>query len=57
MNKALNEISHFNEYDYVITNDDFEESLLNLRSIILANRAKLSKQENTINTLFSLNKA
>lgn len=57
MKKALNEISHFNEYDYVITNDDFEESLLNLRSIILANRAKLDKQEKNINTLFNLNKA
>ena len=38
MSKAISEISHYNEYDYVIVNDDFDESLLNMRSIILSNR-------------------
>ena len=43
MDKAKREISHYNEYDYVIVNDDFEQSLLQLRSIILASRTTLEK--------------
>ena len=54
MNKAMNEISHYNEYDYVIVNDDFEESLLTMRSIILANRAKTQKQTAQEKSLFNL---
>src|SRR5574344_2537781 len=53
MSKAVNEISHFDEYDFVLVNDDFEETLLNLRSIILSNRVTLEKQKNTINNLFA----
>ena len=56
MNKAVSEISHYDEYDYVIINDDFEESVLNMRSIILANRAKLDKKKEEISKLFDLNK-
>lgn len=56
MNKAIGEISHYDEYDYVIINDDFEESVLNMRSIILANRAKLDKKKEEISKLFNLNK-
>lgn len=56
MNKAIGEISHYDEYDYVIINDDFEESVLNMRSIILANRAKLDKKKEEISELFDLNK-
>ncbi|SFS43184.1 guanylate kinase [Succinivibrio dextrinosolvens] len=56
MNKAIGEISHYDEYDYVIINDDFEESVLNMRSIILANRAKLDKKKEEISELFGLNK-
>lgn len=54
VNKAMNEISHYNEYDYVIVNDDFEESLLTMRSIILANRAKTQKQTAQVKSLFNL---
>lgn len=39
MLKATNEISHADEYEHIIINDNFEQSLLTLRSIILANRA------------------
>ncbi len=56
MNKAMGEISHYDEYDYVIVNDDFEESVLNMRSIILANRLKLDKKKEEISELFDLNK-
>ena len=27
MSKAISEISHYDEYDYVIVNDDFEKAL------------------------------
>ncbi len=56
MNKAVSEISHYDEYDYVIINDDFEESVLNMRAIILANRAKLDKKKEEISDLFELKK-
>ena len=54
MSKAISEISHFNEYDYVIVNDDFDESLLNMRSIILSNRQKMDKQKHYITEKFGL---
>ena len=54
MSKAISEISHYNEYDYVIVNDDFDESLLNMRSIILSNRQKMDKQKYYITEKFGL---
>ena len=54
MSKAISEISHYNEYDYVIVNDDFDESLLNMRSIILSNRQKMDKQKHYITEEFGL---
>ncbi len=54
MSKAISEISHYNEYDYVIVNDDFDESLLNIRSIILSNRQKMDKQKHYITEKFGL---
>ena len=54
MSKAISEISHYNEYDYVIVNDDFDESLLNMRSIILSNRQKRDKQKHYITEKFGL---
>lgn len=54
MNKAISEISHYNEYDYVIINDDFEQSILNLRSIILANRSSTKNLEQEVKAKFQL---
>ena len=54
MNKAISEISHYNEYDYVIINDDFEQSVLNLRSIILANRSSTKNLEQQVKAKFQL---
>lgn len=44
MKLAKREISHFDEYDYVILNDDFETALMELHSIIVANRNLKNKQ-------------
>ena len=44
MNKAQSEISHYNEYDYVIINDDFDESLRSLNAIMTSASLEQSKQ-------------
>ena len=58
MSKAVNEISHYNEYDFVIVNDDFETALAQMKSIFTAMRSKntVMKQKygNLLNDLLSL---
>ncbi len=41
---ARDEIGHVSEYEYVIINDDFNRAAQDLRSIIRAERLKLSRQ-------------
>lgn len=45
MSKAMAEISHYDEYDYVIVNDDFEQALTDLQSILQAERLTKSYQQ------------
>lgn len=40
MEKASDEISHYQEYDYIIINENFDKSLAELRAILLAERLK-----------------
>ncbi len=42
---ARNEISHYNEFDYLIINDDFDNSLQELRAIVIARRHRLDAQQ------------
>ena len=44
MAEAKSEISHYNEYDYVIINDDFDNALMDFKAIIRAERLKQDKQ-------------
>ena len=44
MAKAQSETSHYNEYDYVVVNDDFETALRNIETIVLAQRLTLKAQ-------------
>jgi guanylate kinase len=44
MAKAQDEMSHWAEYDYVIVNTDLDRSLAVLQSILVAERAKRSRQ-------------
>lgn len=44
MAEACSEISHFNEYDYVIVNDDFDVALIDIKAIVRAERMKQDKQ-------------
>ena len=44
MSEAVSEMSHYNEFDYVIVNDDFQVALSELKSILTAERLKQSAQ-------------
>jgi guanylate kinase len=44
MNKALSEISHWAEYEYVVFNEYVEKSLVQLQSILNAERLKKDRQ-------------
>ncbi|WGE57418.1 guanylate kinase [Actinobacillus equuli] len=44
MAEAISEMSHYDEFDYVIVNDDFQTALGELKSILTAERLKLETQ-------------
>ena len=44
MAQAQSETSHFNEYDYVVVNDDFATALKEIETIVLAKRLSLQSQ-------------
>ena len=44
MSKALKEIKHFDEYDYVLVNDNLEDTFQKIVKIIETERLKLPKQ-------------
>jgi guanylate kinase len=44
MKKSLNEISHYPEADYLVINDDFEDALKGLKTIVRAHRLETAKQ-------------
>ncbi|WP_428036816.1 guanylate kinase [Amphritea sp.] len=45
MSEALNEMSHYGEYQYLIINDDFNRALLELQSVFIARRLELQRQQ------------
>ncbi|WP_133408228.1 guanylate kinase [Parashewanella tropica] len=51
MAQAVSEISHYNEYDYVIVNDDFDMALADLRGIVRAQRLTLTSQTHRHNDM------
>ncbi|MCU0736219.1 MAG: guanylate kinase [Methylotetracoccus sp.] len=44
MRDATSEMSHYAEYDYLVVNDDFEDAVEQLGSIILAHRLRAARQ-------------
>jgi len=44
MEQAQAECSHYNEFDYIIVNDDFDQALTDLTTIVNNQRLKLSQQ-------------
>lgn len=45
MSQAVSEMSHFNEFDYVIVNDDFATALNDLEAIVTSQRLRSIKQQ------------
>lgn len=54
MNAAQTEIKHFDEFDYLIVNENFQEALDNLKHIILATRVRTPTQIKRYQHLLSL---
>jgi guanylate kinase len=45
MQEAVNEMSHFPEFDYLVINDKFEVALYELKAIVVADRLLMARQE------------
>ncbi|MGL4755274.1 MAG: guanylate kinase [Aeromonadaceae bacterium] len=45
MEKAIAEMVHYDEYDYVIINEEFEQALFQLRAILESQRLTLASQQ------------
>jgi guanylate kinase len=45
MKEAVSEMVHYDEYEYVIINDDFDVALEELKAVFVANRLLLNKQQ------------
>ena len=55
MAKSVEEISHWPEYDYVLVNDDIDETEEKLKTIINAERLRLSQQPGLVEFIRGLN--
>ena len=53
MRDARSEASHYNEYEYLIVNDDFDTALEELRAVFIARRQLLAAQVQRHDTLLS----
>jgi guanylate kinase len=45
MRDAVSEMEHYDEYDFLVINDDFQLALADLRSIISSERLRLARQQ------------
>ena len=54
MEKSWDEISHWDGYDYVLVNDDLTETEAKLKSIITAERLRLSQQPKLVDHVRAL---
>ena len=43
MAKAADEMSHYKEYDYIIVNQDIEQSVAEVQAILTAERLRLER--------------
>ena len=55
MSKSRDEISHWPEYDYVLVNEDLDETDKRLKTIVAAERLRLSQQPDLVNVVRKLN--
>ena len=53
MQEARSDISHYKEYDYLLVNDDFQQAVADLQSIIRARSLRREVQEKTLHDLLN----
>lgn len=53
MAQAQSEMSHYNEYDFLLINDDFEQTLQQFEQIVLAHRQQLPNQQSKFANLIT----
>ncbi len=53
MRDAVTEMSHHDEFDYILVNEVFEQALLELKSIIIANRLTKARQHEQLKSLIT----
>lgn len=53
MRDAVTEMSHHDEFDYILVNDVFERALTELKSVIIANRLTRDRQRQNLKDLIS----
>lgn len=53
MTKAVDEISHYHEFDYIVVNDNFAAALAELDAIVIGRRLRKEKQVMRHQALFS----
>jgi guanylate kinase len=53
MRDAVTEMSHHEEFDYILVNDVFERALTELKSIIIANRLTKDRQQLNLKSLIA----
>ncbi len=53
MRDAVSEMSHYNEFDYLVVNDEFELALTELRAIIRARRLRVEVQRVKLSELLT----
>jgi guanylate kinase len=53
MRDAVTEISHHDEFDYLVVNDVFEQALTELKSIVIANRLTKQRQLHNLRPLLT----
>jgi len=51
MQDAINEMSHYAEFDFLVVNDDFDQALQELKCIIKSNRLRQLRQERSLEKL------
>ena len=54
MSKFEDELSHWKEYDYVVTNDNFDNCISEIRDIISAERKKRTRQTSLLSKIRNL---
>ncbi|MCP1327107.1 guanylate kinase, partial [Halomonas sp. 707D4] len=45
MREAVSEMSHFDEYDYLVVNDDFTTALSELQALVIGRRLTLEAMQ------------